>query len=68
MGPQAVPTTEAFYDLRGEDYFVFFSRDVDLAAMEDAIKRIEETSLDPALAKYCRTVYQGIVEKRGAQQ
>jgi len=67
MGPQAVPATEAFYDLRGDDYFVFFARDVDLEAFDKAVAAIEKTSLDPELAAHCRAVYEGVAKKRRAQ-
>jgi len=64
MGREAVPATEAFYDLRGDDYFVFFARDVELEAFEKAVAAIEETSLDAELAAQCRAVYEGVAEKR----
>jgi hypothetical protein len=64
MGPAAVPVAERFYDLRGEDYFVFFTRDADLDALGAVIRKLEETSLTPGIPEYCRKVYEGMVEKR----
>ena len=64
MGPQAVPAAEEFYDLRGNDYFVFFARSVDLDAMGHVISKFEEASLTKELPEHCRTVYNGIVQKR----
>jgi len=68
MGPQAVPAAEKFYDLRGEDYFVFFSRDVDLGALKGVVAKLDEASLDRDLAQHCSTVYNRIVEKRNRSE
>ena len=64
MGPPAVAAAERLYDIRGEDYFVFFKRDVDLEKLEKAIEDLEGASLDPTLPQMCRSVFQGIVESR----
>jgi len=68
MGPEAVPAAETFYDLRGDDYFVFFARDVDLDAFDQAVAAIEQVSLAPELPAQCRAVYEGVKEKRQRQQ
>ncbi len=67
MGPQAMSAAEAFYKIRGDDYFVFFKRDVDLAALGDVIAAIERTSLDAPLAAQCRDVYNRILKDRAAK-
>ena len=67
MGPQAVAAAELLYKIRGDNYFVFFSRDVDLEALERAVAGIEAVSLDGELAKHCRAVYEGIVKRRGTE-
>ena len=64
MGPDAVAAAEAFYELRGDDYFVFFTRDVDLEAFGQVVAQIEETSLRPELPAHCRKMYQVVVERR----
>ncbi|MBN2307652.1 MAG: beta-N-acetylglucosaminidase domain-containing protein [Candidatus Hydrogenedentes bacterium] len=68
MGPRAVPAAEAFYALRGNDYNVFFTRDVDLDALKSVLSELERTSIDPELPQYCWDVYEGIVKKRAEAQ
>ena len=68
MGPRAVPAAEAFYDLRADSYFVFFSRDVDLEALDRTLTRLAQVSLNPLLTEHCKTVYDRIVKKRKAKQ
>jgi len=67
MGPQVVPVAAEFYKLRGDDYFVFFSRDVELGALKDVLDRLKETSLTPELPDQCLAVYADIVKGRQEQ-
>ncbi len=64
MGPDAVPAVERLYDVRGEDYFAFFSRDVDLKAFDEAVKDVEGASLTPELPEVCRQTYTSVVDRR----
>lgn len=66
MGPGALPAAEAFYKLRGEDYFVFFTRDVDLAALKGVLDQLQAASLTPELPAYCLAVYADMVKQRQA--
>ena len=68
MGPPAVPAAEGLYDVRGEDYFVFFSARVDLPAFKQAIADLEDASLEPALPEHCWAAYNGVVDKRCADK
>lgn len=67
MGPQAVPVAEEFYKLRGDDYFAFFSRDVDLGALKDVLDRLKAASLTPELPDQCLAAYAEIVKGRQEQ-
>ncbi len=64
MGPDALGPAEAFYKLRGDDYFVFFSRDVDLDELKTALTSLTDAGLDEGLNKMCWAVYNGIVKGR----
>jgi hypothetical protein len=64
MGPRAVAAAEALYGVRGDDYFVFFERGVDLEVLGKAVADLEGASLDPELPSHCRAVYEGIVKDR----
>ena len=64
MGPPAVAAAERLFDVRGNDYFAFFKRDVDLDKLREAIESLEATSLDPALPEMCRSVFDSIVKSR----
>ncbi len=64
MGPAAVPAAEAFYELRGEDYNVFFSRDVDLAAFDKVLRDLAAVSLNDPFDEACRSVYDRVAKKR----
>jgi hypothetical protein len=64
MGSDAIEAAEAFYELRGEDYGVFFERDVDLDAYGKVIEGLEKASWDTTLAEYARSVYESVVERR----
>ena len=70
MGPEAVPVAEEFYKLRGDNYFVFFTRDVNMAALKEVLDRLKATSLTPELPDQCLAVYEGMVKERekAAQQ
>lgn len=64
MGAAAVPAAEEFYRVRGDDYYVFFSRDVDLEALRMALERLRDASLTPELPALCLAAYQEIVKGR----
>lgn len=68
MGPAAVPVAEEFYELRGDAYFVFFKRDVDLAALKDVLDRLADVSLTPEIPAHCLHVYETIKEERAAAE
>ncbi|MFO7974557.1 MAG: glycoside hydrolase family 20 zincin-like fold domain-containing protein [Candidatus Hydrogenedentota bacterium] len=51
MGPDAVEPAERFYDLRGEDYWVFFAAKVDLDAFAQVLENLDAASWDPAIPK-----------------
>lgn len=64
MGPAAVAAAERLYEIRGEDYFVFFKRDVNLDAFEKAIGDLEAASLDPEIPAICRDAYVQLAAER----
>lgn len=49
MGPGAVEPAERFYELRGEDYWVFFAAKVDLDAFAQVLRDLEAASWDRAI-------------------
>ncbi|MEA3365330.1 MAG: glycoside hydrolase family 20 zincin-like fold domain-containing protein [Candidatus Hydrogenedentes bacterium] len=51
MGPEAIEPAERFYELRGEDYWVFFAAKVDLEAFAQVLEDLESASWDPAIPK-----------------
>ncbi len=57
MGPAAVPVVEAFYRLRGDDYYDFFAPVVNLADFKRILERMEKVSWDPGIPKYCWLLY-----------
>jgi hypothetical protein len=64
MGRGAVDAAEAFYTLRGEDYFVNFKRGVDLPAFEQVLTNLENSSLTSELPEICWSLYDAVVEYR----
>ena len=68
MGADAVPAAEGLYDIRGDDYYVFFVRDVNLPELRLAMSKLERRSLDPEIPKVCWGAFSAMVRKRGVGQ
>lgn len=68
MGPDAVEPAEAFYELRGNDYGVFFQRDVALEAYKAVLEDLDAVCLDRDLMQHCWNVYNATVKSREPKQ
>jgi hypothetical protein len=68
MGPEAVEAAERFYELRGEDYWVFFAGKVDLDAFGQVLTDLEEASWTKEIPEASWPRYNLVAKARGEKE
>ncbi len=60
MGKKAVAVAERFYRLRGDGYYCYFARDVDIGKLKAILEELKRVSWTNEIPDYCWAVYKNI--------